>query len=249
MDTKGELYQTVTLIIIVLIVDMLERNRPGRTIDRRLDLRLNVLALLVVIFSGELIKTLLVNFFKAFNIAELLAVAGITSIPGVLRIIVGVIVVDFCLYWIHRGMHRKRVLWRTHAFHHSLKEVWWLSGSRTSVTHLFLFAIPQVLFAYVLLKLSPDEVTAAFSIGIVVNVWIHANLSVDLGPMEWLLITPNFHRVHHGAGRLAGQNLGFVLTIWDRIFGTYVDPKKIDQDFAIGSVPVRDRLPRMIAGV
>lgn len=248
MDIKGELYQTITLLIIVLIVDLLERSRPGRNIDRRLDLTLNIVALIVVIIFGELSKSALVILLNEFDIRNLLHLKAIEMLPGVPKIIIGVILVDFCLFCIHWGMHRKRVLWKTHAFHHSLKEVWWLSGSRTSATHLLLFAIPQVLFAYVLLKLSPVEVTMAFSIGIIVNVWIHANLSVNIGPLEWLIITPNYHRIHHGAGKLAGKNLGFVLTIWDRIFGTYVDPKKIEQDFAIGSVAVQKRLARMIVG-
>ncbi len=248
MDKQIELYQTVTLVAIVLIVDMLERSRPGHTIDHRLDLPINILALTVVIIFGELCKSSLVMLLNVLDLGAFFSVGSIETLPGALKIIIGFILVDFCLFWIHWGMHRKRALWRTHAFHHSLKEVWWLSGSRTSITHLLLFAIPQVLFAYVILKLSPVEIAIAFSIGVVVNVWIHANLSVDLGPLEWLIITPNYHRIHHGAGRLAGQNLGFVLTIWDRMFGTYVDPKKTDQAFSIGSVPVRKRLTRMVVG-
>jgi sterol desaturase/sphingolipid hydroxylase (fatty acid hydroxylase superfamily) len=248
MHDIGQVYQILTLVAVVLIVDVLERRRPGHAVDRRMDLPLNILALAVVIVSGEFLKGLILSGFNAMNIGELIRVGSLSGLPGVLKIILGLILVDFCLYWIHRIMHRP-LLWRTHAFHHSLKELWWLSGARTSVTHLFLFALPQILFAYYLLRLSPLEAAVAFSVGVVVNVWIHANLRTDIGSLAWLIITPDYHRVHHGAGRLASQNLGFVLTIWDRMFGTYTDPKRMELDFTLGSVPVRNRLPRMIAGL
>lgn len=247
MHDIGQLYQILTLVAVVLIVDVLERRRPGHAVDRHMDLPLNILALAVVIISGEFCKGLILAGFNAMQMGDLIEVTSLTTLPGALKILIGLVLADFCLYWIHRAMHRQ-VLWRTHAFHHSLKELWWLSGSRTSVTHLFLFALPQILFAYYLLKLSPLEAAIAFSAGVVVNVWIHANLRTDIGPLAWLIITPDFHRVHHGAGRLASQNLGFVLTIWDRMFGTYTDPRRLEQDFALGSVPVRKSLPRMIAG-
>jgi sterol desaturase/sphingolipid hydroxylase (fatty acid hydroxylase superfamily) len=248
MDDKGQLYQTLTLITVVLIVDILERRRPGHLVNHRMDLPLNVLALSIVVVSGEMLKGFILKGLNALNIGAVFSITILADLPGALKIVLGLILVDLCLYWIHRAMHR-RVLWRTHSFHHSLKELWWLSGSRTSVTHLFLFAVPQILFAYYLLKLSPTEAAVAFSIGVVVNVWIHANLKVNLGALEWLFITPNYHRVHHGTGRLSTQNLGFVLTLWDRMFGTYINPQGIDHDFALGSVPVRKRLFRMIVGL
>jgi sterol desaturase/sphingolipid hydroxylase (fatty acid hydroxylase superfamily) len=86
-------------------------------------------------------------------------------------------------------------------------------------------------------------------VGIIVNIWIHTNLDVDLGRFEWLLITPNYHRVHHGARGLSNMNLGFVLTIWDRMFGTYVDPRALETDFALGVISTRKGLLRMIAGL
>jgi sterol desaturase/sphingolipid hydroxylase (fatty acid hydroxylase superfamily) len=45
------------------------------------------------------------------------------------------------------------------------------------------------------------------------------------------------------------MNLGFVLTIWDRMFGTYVDPRALETDFALGVISTRKGLLRMIAGL
>jgi sterol desaturase/sphingolipid hydroxylase (fatty acid hydroxylase superfamily) len=46
----------------------------------------------------------------------------------------------------------------------------------------------------------------------------------------------------------SNKNLGFVLTIWDRMFGTYLDPKLIGKDFGLGFVSTRKHLFRMIVG-
>jgi sterol desaturase/sphingolipid hydroxylase (fatty acid hydroxylase superfamily) len=232
-----------------VILDFAERRRPRFPVDRLHNLGLNITAMLVVILAGELWKPLLMTAFEALNIASLVTIEGMTSIPGVVRILMGLIVADLCLYWVHRGMHRKRILWLTHAFHHSIDQLWWLSGSRTSMTHLFLFAAPQILLGYYVFQLTAADAGIALSIGIVVNVWIHTNISVNLGPLQWLLITPNYHRIHHGARGLSGKNLGFVLTIWDRMFGTFADPQVVMDGFALSSVSTRNHLLRQIIGV
>ncbi len=249
MISKEELYQVVTFVLIVMALDFAERRRPRFKVDRLHKLGLNISALLVVIFAGELWKPLLMKAFDFFNTASLLSTDKMLRVPGIIRILMGLVAADFCLYWVHWGMHRKRILWLTHAFHHSIDQLWWLSGSRTSVTHLLLFAAPQVLLGYYVLQLSAIDASIAFSMGIVVNVWIHTNISVNLGPLQWLIITPNFHRLHHGSHGLAGKNLGFILTIWDRMFGTFADPAVVGDNYALSSVPTNDRLTRMIIGV
>jgi len=248
MITKELLYQVITFVLTVGILDFAERRRPRFPVNRLHNLGLNITAMLVVIFTGELWKPLLIMTFDALNIASVLTLDGMTSTPGVGRILMGLIIADLCLYWVHRGMHRRRLLWLTHAFHHSIDQLWWLSGSRTSVTHLFLFAAPQVILGYYVFQLNALEAGIAFSIGIIVNVWIHTNISVNLGPMQWLIITPDYHRVHHARG-FSGKNLGFVLTIWDRLFGTFADPQVVVEGAPLSSVSTHNRLIRLIVGV
>ena len=244
---KIELYQAVTLALAVLFFDFLERSRPGFDVNRRRELSLNILAILVVIAAGELWRVLLLSGFNALNLDELLSFHALRGLPAVVKIILAVMLGDFCLYWVHRAMHRP-LLWRTHAFHHSIPEIWWLAGSRTSLTHLLLFAVPQVLIGYYLLGLSVRDAGIAFSFGVVVNVWIHTNIWVDLGPLERILVTPNVHRIHHGAKGYTSKNLAFVFTMWDRLFGTYVDPRVTGKDFSVLAVPTKERLLKMIIG-
>lgn len=246
---KTELYQAITLLFVVFFFDFLERRRPGFKVTRQRELSLNILAIVVVIVGGELWKYLLLHGFNALHLGRVASPVSLRGLPPVLKIVLAVILGDFSLYWVHRAMHRRPLVWRTHAFHHSIPEIWWLSGSRTSLTHLLLFAVPQILIGYFFLGLSPAQAGVAFSFGVIVNLWIHTNIRVNLGPFEWLFITPNYHRIHHGAKGLTHKNLAFVFTIWDRMFGTYADPRRTGKDFTVFAVPTRDRVVRMIIGL
>ena len=88
----------------------------------------------------------------------------------------------------------------------------------------------------------------AYSFGVVVNLWVHTNLNVSLGPLDALIITPAFHRLHHGRDYGQMTNFGFLLTVWDRMFGTYVDPKTLGDAYPLG-LAAKENIPRMIAGV
>ena len=249
MISLEELYQALTLVIIVAILDLAERRHPRYPVNRLHDLSLNIVSLIIVIFVGEMWKPLIKKSYDALRIADIITIGGVKNFPSAVKILLAVILADLSLYWIHRGMHRRRALWLTHAFHHSIDQLWWLSGSRTSATHLLLFAAPQILIGYYILQLTGMEAGLAFSLGVVVNVWIHTNISVNVGPLEWLLITPNYHRLHHGTRGFAGKNLGFVFTVWDRMFGTFEDPKVIGEAYTLSSVSTSTRLLRMMTGV
>jgi len=77
----------------------------------------------------------------------------------------------------------------------------------------------------------------------------HANLSWRLGSLEWLFVVPRYHFVHHGAeSRLNNSNFGFLLTIWDRIFGTYTNPNDVVENFPLG-LSYRIGLGRLFLGL
>ena len=127
-----------------------------------------------------------------------------------------------------------------------------MAGSRTSFFHLLLFALPQVFIGYYLLRLTIGEATVVLCISTVVNLWLHINVWVNIGPLDWLLITPNHHRLHHGAKGLMRSNLAFVFTVWDRMFGTYANPRTIGKNIDVFQVDVPARpvgLIRMMAGI
>jgi sterol desaturase/sphingolipid hydroxylase (fatty acid hydroxylase superfamily) len=69
--------------------------------------------------------------------------------------------------------------------------------------------------------------------------------------LKWLIITPAYHRIHHSATIHRGMNLGTTFSLWDRMFGTYVDPEAVPANFPMGlGEPIENKkLPRMLLGV
>ena len=58
-----------------------------------------------------------------------------------------------------------------------------------------------------------------------------------------MFVTPRYHHIHHSSDpEHYRANLGSRLTIWDRLFGTYVNPERVPQiSFGIkdGASPLR----------
>jgi len=54
--------------------------------------------------------------------------------------------------------------------------------------------------------------------------WQHTEYIKKLPALiEWAIITPSNHRVHHGSDeRYIDKNFGVLFTFWDRLFNTYV---------------------------
>ena len=137
-----------------------------------------------------------------------------------LTVALAVIAADFVYYWEHRLAHRVRLLWVSHAVHHSSRIM------NTSVAFRFgmfegvwaaLMHLPLVLIGF-------DPVLVIFGELAVLGyqTWIHNELIGRLGPLEGILNTPSNHRVHHGCDEIyLDKNYGGILIVWDRIFGTY----------------------------
>ncbi|KAL6431748.1 hypothetical protein ACFW04_007343 [Cataglyphis niger] len=129
------------------------------------------------------------------------------------------IAVDFCYYWAHRSNHEVHFLWALHQVHHSSEEFNFAVGLRQSVLQNwcnFVIYLPLALF------ITPSHFMVHNQLNLIYQLWIHTTLIGDLGPLEWILNTPEHHRVHHGCNLYClDKNYGGVLIIWDRLFGTF----------------------------
>jgi len=113
--------------------------------------------------------------------------------------------------------------------------LYWFSGFRTSLTHAFIYAFPQVFVGFYLFEFTPIELGSGFVLGVVSNLFTHSNIAVpEWLKLHWVLVTPDFHHPHHSQLGTQNKNFGNVFTLWDRLFGTYVDPEKIRKDFKYG---------------
>ena len=132
-----------------------------------------------------------------------------------------VILQDFLFYWLHRVDHACRLFWAVHVTHHSAGEFNLTVGFRPSVLQpLYRFAwfLPLAVVGF-----RPADVLLMYSVTQLYGVLVHTRYVGKLGVLEWFLCTPSHHRVHHGTNpQYRDKNLGMVLIVWDRLFGTFV---------------------------
>ena len=144
--------------------------------------------------------------------------------PLLLQVLFFLVEHDLYIYWFHRLQHHSNVLWRTHEAHHSGDDVDWLSGTRS---HSIEILINQTIeFAPIaLLGAAPEVALIKATIDAVWGMYIHSNLDVRSGRLQYFLNGPEMHRWHH-ARDLAppGKNFSTKLAIWDWLFGTAHHP-------------------------
>lgn len=133
-----------------------------------------------------------------------------------------VLVADLVQYWTHRAYHEVPLLWRLHAVHHSVKSMDWLAGSRQHILEL-LITRTLVLAPIYVLGFSKEVIDAYIVVVGFQAVFNHANVSVRLGPLRYLVVTPNFHHWHHSQDREAlDRNYAAHFAFIDHLFGTAV---------------------------
>lgn len=148
--------------------------------------------------------------------------ALIQGLPFLVELFLIVLVADLVQYWTHRAYHEVPLLWRLHAVHHSTKHLDWLAGSRQHIIELIITRTLVLAPIYVL-GFSKGVIDAYIIIVGFQAVFNHANVSVRLGPLRYILVTPNFHHWHHSQDKEAlDKNYSAHFAFLDHLFGTAV---------------------------
>jgi sterol desaturase/sphingolipid hydroxylase (fatty acid hydroxylase superfamily) len=144
-------------------------------------------------------------------------------IPDIALLILAILVIELAAYWRHRIEHDP-ALWRFHATHHADEELHWLSVLRKHPVSKFLEMLLDTV-PVLLLGLPAWSIVGAQLIRSWWGYFIHADVPWTLGVAGRWLMSPAAHRLHHIRDeRLMGSNYGNMLTLWDRLFGTWCDP-------------------------
>nr|WP_184040017.1 sterol desaturase family protein [Chitinivorax tropicus] len=146
----------------------------------------------------------------------------VKDLPFVVELFLIILVADLVQYWTHRAYHEVPLLWRLHAVHHSVKSMDWLAGSRQHILELLLTRT-LVLAPIFVLGFSKEVIDAYIVIVGFQAVFNHANVSVRLGPLRYVIVTPNFHHWHHSQDQEAlDRNYAAHFAFLDYLFGTAV---------------------------
>ena len=174
-------------------------------------------------------------------------------LPLPVRVVAGVLLLDFVRYVQHRGLHAVSVFWRLHQVHHSDEHFDLTTGLRfhpaeTVVTHLS--------YAAVVALLAPPVVAVVIAdFGLMIQTFFaHANIRLPRRlehRLRLFMVTPEMHRVHHTVRREEqNANFGAIFPFWDRLCRTYrAAPADADEYLRFGLSYLRDGQPRTLAAL
>jgi len=225
-------------------VTLLESLVPARKIQYRSMLWQDVLGAMILVN---------VTVPLADSVSKLIAISpslpqAVLTLPTVVTFILYYLVGDFGAYWMHRFWHLPQI-WPIHRWHHSPTSMYWLAGYRASLLQLSLQGLPWA-FAYSVFGLAPWWMYLAVTTShILLNDWMHINVTWRSNWLEWVMVTPRTHHIHHSDDlTLSNANFGVTFSVWDRIFGTHIDPDTLKAPLSFG-IKEKVALPKLALGL
>ena len=170
------------------------------------NLMVDILGLGIIIFSYPF-------FYERLKVIELE--------ESILLYFIAFVCVDFASYCHHRLKHSINIFWNMHVIHHSSEEFNLACALRQSITNNLgigiLFLVPAAL-----LGVPPKMISILGPLHLFGQFWYHTRHIGKLGWLEYILVTPSQHRVHHAINKeYIDKNLAAIFCIWDRAFGTF----------------------------
>jgi sterol desaturase/sphingolipid hydroxylase (fatty acid hydroxylase superfamily) len=172
------------------------------------------------------------------------------SWPLWLEMCFGILALDLAIYTQHVIFHRIPLLWRLHRMHHADQDIDVTTGIRFHPIEILLSMWIKIVVV-MLLGVSP-LIVIIFEILLNASaLFNHSNIylpkTIDRY-LRFLIVTPDMHRVHHSIiPKETHSNFGFFLSIWDRIFNTYLcQPSLGHQHVSIGLPIFRSKIEQRI---
>ncbi|AMP99840.1 Sterol desaturase [Pedobacter cryoconitis] len=204
------------LLIVISIVEMYISYMHDRKLYAKRDTLTNVylmgLAFLINI-STKTATFFLLNYCYQFRLFE---------IKNIFVYWIVLVLAQDLLYWVlHTSGHYIRFFWAMHVTHHSSALFNLTTGFRSTVfepLYRVFFYLPLAFMGF-----SAIDILFAYLVTQLYGNAVHTQAVGKLHPiLEYFLVTPSHHRVHHASNiRYLDKNMGMVLIIWDRMFGTF----------------------------
>jgi sterol desaturase/sphingolipid hydroxylase (fatty acid hydroxylase superfamily) len=158
--------------------------------------------------------------------------------PFWLEMCFGILALDLTIYLQHITFHRVPLLWRLHRMHHADQDIDVTTGTRFHPIEILLsmwikIAVVMLLGISPLIVIIFEILLNASAMFNHSNIYLPKKLDKYL---RYLIVTPDMHRIHHSViPKETHSNFGFFLSLWDRIFNTYLpQPSLGHQDTSIG---------------
>jgi len=194
--------------------------------------KVNLLLLLFVMIINAVFGIVTVGIFLWLEESQFGLLHTFVA-PIWVELLLSIMVLDLIAqYGVHYLLHKVPAMWRLHLVHHSDKNVDATTGTRH---HPFDFIIREsfALIAVVIMGMPIAFYLFYRILSVLFTYFTHANISMPLWldkSLSFIIVTPNMHKFHHHHELpWTDSNYGNMLSIWDRMFGTFIygDTKKI----------------------
>jgi len=158
---------------------------------------------------------------NVFGIKNLVAIQ-VGSLPHWVQLLILFLVRDFVQWNVHRLLHWSPWLWQFHKVHHSVREMGFAAHLRYHFVETFVYRTIEYL-PLAMIGFGIQDFILVHLFTIVIGHLNHANFNLPLGPLKYVLNSPQMHIWHHARDLPAGStgiNFGITLSVWDYIFGT-----------------------------
>jgi len=167
--------------------------------------------------------------------------------PEWLKVTLALLVLDLAIWAQHLVSHKVPLFWRLHQVHHADRDIDVTTAVRFHPVEIALSMLWKIV---VVVPLGASSL-AVFLFEVILNacaMFNHANIALPAWVdriLRSIIVTPDMHRVHHSVlWREHDSNYGFNLSLWDRLFRTYVaQPEAGHEDMTVGLAPYQSRAP------
>jgi sterol desaturase/sphingolipid hydroxylase (fatty acid hydroxylase superfamily) len=227
------LFSIFGIIVTYIVCRPLEAWRPVEPVtDRRairtdiiytLLARLGIFPLLAFIFLSAIqsrLEGMLAD--TGFVTPTLESLLPFLQEAPLLTFFIYVLILDFGEYWRHRLQHSIGWWWALHSIHHAQRQMTFWTDDRN---HILDETIAALWFGTIalLIGVSPAQFPLLLLLMRMVEAFSHGNIRLSFGRIgERLLVSPRFHRLHHGVLSVAehGKNYAVLFPVWDWLFKT-----------------------------
>ena len=204
--------------------------------------------------------TIIINFTLAFLLLETADWVSINNfglinwlpeMPLWLYAVLGIILLDFFgAYLVHFTEHKIKPLWMVHLVHHSDHKVDTTSANR----HHPIESVIRFAFTLLGVFIAGTPIAIVFmyqSMSLIFTQFTHANIKMSVKVdklLSYVIVSPDMHKVHHhNMLPYTDSNYGNIFSIWDRLFGTYLELDREKIVYGVDTFPDEVKNSSLIA--
>ncbi|HSC54973.1 MAG TPA: sterol desaturase family protein [Phnomibacter sp.] len=207
----------VPLFVLATVIEYIVAKRRGMQVFHLSETMANI-----SVGIGERLLDVFVTGLFFFVYRYLHQHFGVFNIrPSILLWVALLFVTDFVWYWYHRLAHEINLFWAVHVVHHQSSDFNYTASARITVFQALLRSAFWAILP--ILGFPPMMISSMLIVHGLYPFFIHTQTIGKLGVLEYILVTPSHHRVHHASNdTYLDKNYGDMFIIWDKLFGTFI---------------------------